>query len=122
MSENERLNSAFLRVCSDNKVDHQREQAVMTEQTSKPKHRYSSRRPGTNPRTGEKLVPWEAVQVLDPELPTWTPVFEEVMIATEDGCRPQNFRVFVQGFITGEQLQVAVADVARSFGFTVVRT
>ena len=62
----------------------------MTDQSSKPKRSYSSRRPGTNPRTGEKLVPWEAVQVLDPETPAWDYFLADVPAfdADADHCHP----------------------------------
>jgi hypothetical protein len=98
----------------------------MTDQSSKPKRSYSSRRPGTNPRTGEKLVPWEAVQVLDPETPAWDYFLADVPVLTDEGSRVQRFKVPMRPHVFKEmntkELTDAADDVARSFGFTVVRT
>lgn len=87
---------------------------------------YSSRRPGTNPRTGEKLVPWEDVQVLDPETPAWDYFLADVPVLTDEGSRVQRFKVPMRPHVFKEmstkELTDAADDVARSFGFTVVRT
>lgn len=98
----------------------------MTDQSSKPKRSYSSRRPGTNPRTGEKLVPWEAVQVLDPETPAWDYFLADVPVLTDEGSRVQRFKVPMRPHVFKEmntkELTDAADDVARSFGFTVVQS
>ena len=93
--------------------------------TEKPR-RYGSRKPGTNPRTGEPLVPWQEVQVLDPELPAWDYFLVDVRIATDEGSRVQTFKVraqspmTAQGLLTAEDMMLLARMTAEDFGFTVV--
>lgn len=86
---------------------------------TKPK-RYGSRKPGTNPRTGEPLVPWQEVQVLDPELPAWDYFLADVRIATDEGSRVQTFKVRAQTPIATDTMLLLAQMTAQDFGFTVV--
>ncbi len=96
----------------------------MTDQSSKPKRSYSSRRPGTNPRTGEPLVPWQEVQVLDPELPSWDFFTADVRIATDEGSRVQTFKVRACAvrLLPPESMALLAIVTAEDFGFTVVQS
>lgn len=57
------------------------------------KQRYTSRKPGTNPRTGEALVPWEQVQVQPVNTPAWGHFYTNIHVKTDEGCRIQRFKV-----------------------------
>ncbi len=60
------------------------------------KQDYRKRRPGCNPRTGEPLVPWQAVQKLDPESEPFASVTLNVKCLNEEFgalSRPLTFRV-----------------------------
>ncbi len=85
----------------------------------RPVRRYGSRKPGTNPRTGEPLVPWQEVQVLDPELPAWDYFLADVRIATDEGSRVQTFKVRAQTPITTGAMLLLAQMTAEDFGFTV---
>lgn len=91
----------------------------------RPVRRYGSRKPGTNPRTGEPLVPWQEVQVLDPELPAWDYFLADVCIATDEGSRVQTFKVraipYRVGVVLTEADMMFLGRItAEGFGFTVV--
>ena len=77
---------------------------------SQPKRKqvYSSRVPGTNPRTGEKLVPWEQVQKTDPATPPLKSGWLNVEVVNEDGPRFQ--RILVRAVeITEEAAKLAAS-------------
>lgn len=90
--------------------------------TQKPgKQVYSSRRAGTNPRTGELLVPWEQVQVTDPETPTLATF--KVAVAIEnteepEGWRAADFTVRAPSTATRLEINSIARETARMLGFS----
>ena len=84
------------------------------------KQNYKSRKPGTNPRTGEELVPWQTVQVLDPEIPPLHTFEGPARIQTEFGSRVQVIQVRVPRSASMYDLTLATERAARYLGFTPV--
>lgn len=78
--------------------------------------RYPSRRPGCNPRTGEKLPRWQEVQVSDPTRPSYTRVPIKFAVQTENGSRLLVLKVPY----TGYGLHDTAVNYAKSFGFQVL--
>ena len=58
-----------------------------------PRQVYSSRRPNTNPRTGDALKHWSEVQVSDFNIPPLATYFVQVEIKTEGGDVMRQFKV-----------------------------
>lgn len=83
-----------------------------------PKQVYSSRRPGTNPRTGDKLVHWSEVQASDFNVRPLATYFVKVEIATDHGSEFRQFKVRAPPDIqhTPEVEQAAV-EFVRKLGF-----
>lgn len=78
---------------------------------------YGSRKPGTNPRTGELLVPSADVQA--------TPVTDpldsrriSMQVKTETGTRMQRFTVRVHKDCSETELLTATIQTVKRFGFT----
>lgn len=82
------------------------------------KQNYNSRAPGTNPRTWEVLVPWQEVQVLDPEIPPLGTFKVQVRIQTEFGSRIQPVTVRAPYLASMQDLALAAKRAARDLGFT----
>lgn len=86
----------------------------------RPVRRYGSRKPGTNPRTGEPLVPWQEVQVLDPDMRPLDTLEVAVQIETSEGTRMQAFKVRAWADLQPEAVAAVACVTARTLGFTVV--
>lgn len=79
--------------------------------------RYTSRRPGCNPRTGEPLPKWQDVQVTDPTTPSYTRVQVKFEVEVERGSRLLVLNVPY----TGLNLHATALAHARALGFQVKR-
>lgn len=80
---------------------------------------YASRKPGTNPRTGEPLVPSSEVQVTPVTDPLDTKRIG-VAVKTDVGERIQMFRVRVPKGCSATEERLAAVLTAKRFGFTTV--